>query len=114
LLFVGEQFRAAIGRYYKKSPAGMKHFPRRLEDLLDDARYPSTVHHLRRLYRDPMTGKSEWGLVLAGNGEIIGVHSLAQTMPLKMANFGAQQQNFTGSEKYIDWKFVYQLTPLSP
>lgn len=111
LLFVGEQFRAAIGRYYKKSPSGAKHFPLHLDDLLEDPRYPNPVRHLRKLYRDPLTGKDEWGLVTVANGEIVGVYSLSQKTPLKTAHFSPTQQEFVGATHYADWKFVYNPKP---
>jgi type II secretory pathway pseudopilin PulG len=55
LLFVGEQFRRAIESYFLQSP-GRSKLPASLDDLLLDERHPVTKRHLRRLYRDPMTG----------------------------------------------------------
>ena len=64
LLFAGEQIRAAIGAYWDKAPAGQPHrLPLRLEDLLDDKRWPATRRHLRQVFVDPATGTREWGLV---------------------------------------------------
>jgi hypothetical protein len=60
LLFVGDQFRRAIGLYYERSP-GAKRFPKGLEDLVLDRRYPNTQRYLRRLYADPVGGTSGWG-----------------------------------------------------
>ena len=64
LIFIGNQFRGAIASYYNKSP-GAKVYPKKLEDLLEDKRFPMPQHHLRRVYSDPMTGKAEWGMVEA-------------------------------------------------
>ena len=61
LLFIGSQFRNAIESYYNKSP-GAKVYPQKLDDLVEDKRFPMPQHHLRRVYRDPMTGKAEWGM----------------------------------------------------
>lgn len=61
LLFVGDQFRRAIGQYYERSPGGGKHFPQSLDDLLLDKRYVATQRYLGRVYPDPITGKTEWG-----------------------------------------------------
>jgi hypothetical protein len=40
--------------------------------------------YLRRIYRDPMTSKTEWGLVQSVDGRIMGVHSLSKDKPLKI------------------------------
>src|ERR1051325_8468823 len=39
LLFVGNQFRQAIGAFYEGTPGAAKQFPKKLEDLLQDQRY---------------------------------------------------------------------------
>jgi hypothetical protein len=78
----------------------------RLEDLLQDERYPNVRRYLRRIYRDPMTGKNEWGLVKAPDGGIVGVHSLAEGRPLKSADFSEADAAFVAVETYAEWKFV--------
>jgi len=65
LLYAGNQYRRAIERYYVSGP---RQFPGTLEDLLKDPRKPGTERYLRKLYFDPLTGKSEWGLVPPGTG----------------------------------------------
>ena len=60
LLFVGDQFRRAIGSYYEGTP-GAKRYPQRLADLLEDKRLAITRRHLRRIYADPMTGQRGLG-----------------------------------------------------
>jgi type II secretory pathway pseudopilin PulG len=67
LLFVGDQFRRAIGAYYEGTP-GAKRYPLKLEDLLEDKRLAVTRRHLRQLYADPMTGKADWELVRLADG----------------------------------------------
>ena len=84
LLFVGDQFRQAIGRYYESSP-GVKQYPRKLEDLLEDKRFPVMKRYLRRIYLDPMTGKADWGLVMQGD-QILGVYSPSKDTPIKVAS----------------------------
>jgi type II secretory pathway pseudopilin PulG len=107
LLFVGEQYRAAIESYHRKSP-GVSAYPKKLEDLLEDKRFPMPVRHLRRVYPDPMTGASEWGLVEApGGAGIMGVHSLSEDKPIKSADFSSKQQEFETAESYKAWRFVY-------
>jgi type II secretory pathway pseudopilin PulG len=105
LLFVGAQFRQAIGRYYEGSP-GVKQFPRTLEDLLQDNRFPVVKRYLRKVYLDPMTGKREWGLLKQGD-QILGVYSQSKDKPLKVANFQAADAAFADSNAYSDWRFVY-------
>jgi type II secretory pathway pseudopilin PulG len=107
LLFIGREFRDAIRSYYVAS--GMvtqREYPARLEDLLQDSRMAGTRRHLRRIYRDPMTGKAEWGLVRFG-GRIIGVHSLSAVMPLKQSGFEPDEQAFEGKTSYREWQFVH-------
>ena len=105
LLFAGGQFREAIGRYYEASP-GVKQYPRKLEDLLEDKRFPSLKRHLRKIYLDPMTGKPDWGLLVQGD-QILGVYSQSKNKPLKTANFKLADAFFVDSNAYSDWRFVY-------
>ena len=107
LLFVGGQFRAAIESYYRRSP-GASTYPKKLEELLADSRFPMPVRHLRRLYADPVTGKPEWGVVQAPDGSgIIGVYSLSTQAPIKTGNFDLRDQAFEDKKHYSDWQFVY-------
>jgi type II secretory pathway pseudopilin PulG len=107
LLYVGNQYRRAIELYYLSGPG---QYPRTLEDLLKDPRSPTVRRHLRRLYPDPITGTSEWMLVKAPDGGIMGVHSRSEKQPLKVANFKLRDRDFEGAAKYLDWKFVYSPT----
>ena len=84
LLYAGNQYRRAIERYYVSGP---RQFPGTLEDLLKDPRKPGTERYLRKLYFDPLTGKSEWGLVKSPQGGIMGVYSLSEDPPKKVAGF---------------------------
>ena len=99
LLFVGEQFRQAIGSYYESTPTGVKQYPPALEDLLQDPRFPEMRRHLRRIYPDPMTGSTEWGLV-KDQERIVGVYSKSDTPPL--------MKTLIRAETYADWTFVYK------
>ena len=110
LLFVGHQYRMAIQRYFLSGP--QRQYPRSLEDLLKDPRRPGTERYLRRLYPDPITGK-EWALVKAPDGGILGVHSLSEERPLKVAGFKLRDAGFEGAENYSDWKFVHA-APVAP
>src|SRR5581483_4495323 len=114
LLFVGDQFRRAIGNYYERSPGGANSFPQSLDDLLLDSRYPNTQRYLRRVYADPMTGKTQWGLVKGPGDGIVGVYSLSEDKPLKTAGFKDVDADFEGKEKYSDWKFTYAPAAAAP
>jgi type II secretory pathway pseudopilin PulG len=107
LLFVGDQFRRAIGLYYERSPGGLKAFPKTLEDLLQDKRYPAAQRYLRKIYRDPISGKADWGLVDAPGGGIMGVYSSSEVAPFKRAGFRAADDAFKDRSHYSDWRFVY-------
>ena len=75
---------------------GQTQLPRRLEDLLEDRRTGELQRHLKRIWPDPITGRSEWGLVREGDG-ITGVHSLSKARPLN----GPE-----GVLRYEQWTFV--------
>ena len=107
LLFVGNQFRQAIALYYEKSPGAAKHYPRTLNDLLKDDRQIVTSRYLRKVYLDPMTRKADWGVEVAPDGGVMGVHSLSDAVPFKTTNFDYANQAFEGAAKYSDWVFDY-------
>ena len=90
LLFRGEQYRDAIASYYKK-----------------EQRYPMPVRHLRRLYRDPITGETDWGVVEAPGGGVMGVYSKSAEETVKSGNFSSKNQEFAEGRHYSDWKFVH-------
>lgn len=106
LLFIGEEYRRAIGSYYDKSPGGGKQYPEKLDDLLLDKRFPNPVRHLRRLYRDPMQPGEEWNLVRQ-QGRIAGVASKSRDKPIKVAGFAPEQEGFDGARNYTEWRFVH-------
>lgn len=81
LVWVGNQFRQAIGFYYERSPGSVKRYPEKLEDLLEDKRFLTTQRYLRRVYADPITGKTDWELIRAPAGGVMGVRSAALDHP---------------------------------
>ena len=107
LLFVGNQFRQAIGGYYERTPGTVKQFPKQLEDMMLDPRFPDVRRYLRKIYVDPITGKAEWGMVRAPDGGIVGVHSLSDDAPLKVAEFLPADAAFTDATSYHGWVFAY-------
>jgi type II secretory pathway pseudopilin PulG len=107
LLFIGNQFRIAIGRYYLNQLGPQKEYPKRLEDLLRDPRHPGSVRYLRKLYTDPMTGSTDWGLLKTPDGSILGVYSKSNRKPIKNATFRPVDRHFERKAKYSEWKFAY-------
>lgn len=107
LLFLGHQFRDAIGRYYEgQLQGGARVYPATLDELLQDTRSPGARRYLRKRFVDPITGKAEWGLVIIA-GRIVGVHSLSEKEPIKIDNFEPSDEIFRGKKKYSEWVFTY-------
>lgn len=114
LLQVGHEFRLALQRY-QTGRAGVApgQYPAQLQDLVLDPRYPGTVRHLRRIYADPITGSTEWGLVRQ-NGRIVGLHSLSPMVPIKQGDFDLDDSAFKGARGYRDWVFTYPVAGATP
>jgi hypothetical protein len=112
LIWIGNQFREAIGLYYQRTPGAVKRYPEKLEDLLEDRRYLTTARYLRQVYRDPMTGKAQWGLISAPGGGFMGIRSLSQSEAIKTIE---RQSDGTsaGAARHSDWIFTY-LPPPTP
>ena len=106
LLFVGEEYRKAIGSYYESSPAAVKQFPQSLDDLLLDKRFPNTKRHIRKLYADPITRNKEWGLIKQQE-QITGIYSVSKLAPIKKFGFADQYEIFSTAVEYNEWKFNY-------
>lgn len=103
----GMAYRAALISYARATPAGMQGRPARLEDLLKDPRYSATRRHLRKLYADPITGKSSWGIVYARDGGgIMGVHSLSDEPVGTRQAVKPMEQGQDRARVYRDWKFL--------
>lgn len=122
LLFVGDQFRQAVMSYYNDPAGGAKQYPESLEQLLEDKRGVTTKRHLRKIFIDPLTNTTDWGLVEEPDPEqegssvdmssgkekgIIGVYSLSKGIPLKIDNFKDHNADFSDAVTYQDWKFVF-------
>ncbi|OLC75850.1 MAG: hypothetical protein AUH83_07270, partial [Deltaproteobacteria bacterium 13_1_40CM_4_68_19] len=104
LLWVGHEYRVAIGRYWRQKRV----YPQTLEELLGAAPdAPVQVRYLRRLYPDPMTNAVDWVLVPAPNGGIMGVTSSSKRAPLKTGHFDEGDQDFANASAYSDWQFTF-------
>jgi pyruvate/2-oxoglutarate dehydrogenase complex dihydrolipoamide acyltransferase (E2) component len=107
LLYIGSEYLRAIGAYYDASPGRAKEYPKRLEELIRDPRYPDTRRYMRKLYADPMTGSGDWGLLKLADGGIAGVYSRSEKAPIKRANFTTGARSFEKAKRYSDWIFAY-------
>ena len=105
LLWVGHEYRAAVGRYFLQRRA----WPQTLEELLGGpADAPVQIRYLRRLYPDPMTNAVDWVLVPAPSGGIMGVASSSTRQLLKTFGFDDADLAFATSTSYGDWQFTFQ------
>lgn len=106
LLFIGHEFRHALESYYKAAGQAQGQYPLTLEDLLHDGRFPQAVRHLRRLYRDPVTGQPDWELIRQ-QGRIVGIHSRSLQQPIKQDHFNDDDAGLARKSRYTDWLFTY-------
>jgi type II secretory pathway pseudopilin PulG len=104
LLWVGHEYRAAIGRYWMSRRA----YPQALQDLLGTA--PDALvqaRYLRSLYPDPMTNAVDWVLLPAPGGGIMGVASSSKRAPIKVGHFEDADRAFADGNVYGDWQFTF-------
>jgi type II secretory pathway pseudopilin PulG len=113
LLYVGEQYRLAIESYWRNSPGKIRALPTRLEDLVQDPRFPQPRRHIRKLYPDPLDASSAWGLIKQGNA-LIGVYSQAPGVPFRTTGFGDANVDFDGATHYADWRFRAKVLATPP
>jgi type II secretory pathway pseudopilin PulG len=109
LLFRGDQYFKAIQSY--RAYGGRNQYPPSIDELLKDSRTVNGKRHLRRKFKDPITGEDFVEIRETLSRRILGVHSPSDKEPLKKDNFPQQYQDFKGKEKYSDWKF--QLLPVT-
>ncbi len=107
MLAIGAAFSDALRSYAAATPQGHPQQPPSLQELLKDPRFPNPRRHLRKIFVDPVTGKAEWGVIYMGDKVgVVGVHSLSQAAPLKIANFDARFLNMENKQHLSDWKFT--------
>ena len=106
LLERGLAFTRALESYAQATPAGQSNYPKAIDDLLRDPRYPKTVvRHLRRIGVDPITGRAEWGVVMTQDKRwIIGFHSLSDQKAWRR-DFLPPFGDFSDKPFYRDWVF---------
>jgi hypothetical protein len=111
LLFRGDQYLKAIRSYAESTQGEGSRYPKRLEDLLKDPRYPTIRRHIRKLYPDPMAPDGAWRILRGAHEEIVGVVSSAAGTPIKQGGFEAVYAQFEGARSYGDWRFEYRPAP---
>jgi len=113
LIYRATDIARAIGRYHAATPVGAPAWPQRLEDLIEDKRFPFMLRHLRRIWRDPFTGTSNWDLVTAGGG-IIGVRSRSEGTPVRSHGLPPEIDPVTANAaRHADWLFRPVIAPVS-
>jgi type II secretory pathway pseudopilin PulG len=110
LLFRGDQILRAIDSYYKQTPGNrLREYPRSMQDLLKDPRFPSIKRHLRRTFQNPISKDGNWEYILDRKGCIKGVFAKSQEQPNKKGRFPAGYELFEKAAFYSDWKFTHDL-----
>jgi type II secretory pathway pseudopilin PulG len=108
LLWRGDQYRRAIASYYHVAHGGAPGmYPRSLDVLERDQRFLHRVRHIRRLYKDPVTG-GDFALIKDASGGITGVRSSSELEPFKKDGFSYEQASFANRKRYSEWEFVYR------
>lgn len=107
LLLIGAEYVRAIGAYYENSPGSVKVWPPSLQALTDDRRFVTLNRYLRRVYPDPITRSTEWGVVPAADGGIAGVYSQSEQQPIRNSGSALEELGLGSAQRYSDWKFVY-------
>ncbi|WP_305043182.1 hypothetical protein [Geoalkalibacter sp.] len=124
LLWVGQQYLRAIENFYTTDIAGRARqasalgetsqqqrrapglLPNSIDELLRDPRAAQIVRHLRKAYKDPMTGE-DFVLIKDPGGRIRGVRSSSTLTPFKTENFPKGLEKLAGADSYAKWEFAY-------
>ncbi|WP_242560246.1 MULTISPECIES: type II secretion system protein [Pandoraea] len=106
LLEIGAQFSDALRAYADATPAGQLPQPPNLAALLLDPRFPTPHRYLRKIFADPITGSTDWGITyVTTNKGVLEVYSRSSATPLKAGHFDEQFGTFGGKTHYYDWRF---------
>lgn len=106
LLWAGDQIRRAILAYSRTGGDGPERYPASLQDLLLDPRSAAPRRFLRRVFEDPMSRSTDWGLIRNPQGRIVGVYSRAGGVPVKNGAFAKPYAHFEGAPSYAAWTFT--------
>lgn len=113
LIRVGVAYANAIEHYYRMSPAGGQRLPQRVDDLLQDDRFPTPVRHLREAYGDPMLPGQPLEILRTPAGEIRGVASSSPDAPIRQTAWSDGHHALAApspSTRYRDWQFLANLS----
>jgi type II secretory pathway pseudopilin PulG len=114
LLWRGDQYRKAISSYYQVTHGGPQGtYPRSLDVLERDPRFLHRVRHIRRLFKDPITG-DDFVLIKDPSGAITGVRSSSDLEPFKKDGFPHEYARFANRKRYSEWEFVYKPETKNP
>ncbi|MFJ2993701.1 type II secretion system protein [Pandoraea sp. NPDC087047] len=106
LLEIGAQFSDALRAYADATPAGQLPQPPNLAALLLDPRFPTPHRYLRKIFADPITGSTDWGIrYITTDKGVLEVYSRSSATPLKTAHFDEPFGTFAGKTHYYDWRF---------
>jgi len=53
-----------------------------------------------------MTGRADWGTVVAPQGGILGVYSRSTETPIRVSGFSGRFAHFDGAKTYAEWVFM--------
>lgn len=107
LLFIGGEFARALASYQAALPEDPAPGPATLDALLIDPRVPFVRRHLRRVYRDPMTGAADW-IVERQDGRIVGLRSRSEREVLRsdgLPEWVSSSGVAAAGLRYRDWLF---------
>lgn len=105
LLQQGDEIRRAVASYVAATQEGQPRYPKSLAELVQDERGTVLRRHLRRAYRDPITGL-DWAYIDAPGGGFLGVYSKSLARPLKQAGFRPPYRGFADQRTYQAWRFA--------
>lgn len=105
LLMKGMEIQNALAAYSVAIKAGRvtqeEYYPGTLAELTRPPR-----PFLRKAYLDPMTG-SDWELLRAPTGGIMGVRSRSKSLAIKRSDFPPPIRHFEGLSRYSEWVFQH-------
>lgn len=106
LLERGWALTQALESYARATQGAQSPYPSSIQDLLRDPRSPLVVvRHLRRIERDPITGGTEWGVVLSADRRgIVGFYSLSEQKAWRR-DLPPPFDDFNDKPLYRDWVF---------